>query len=95
MKARKKPIVIEVFQYDGDLKDFDGKYYVPDWAVKALENGIMFYAPLGGLPSELFINTLEGAHHVSVGDYVIKGVHGEIYPCKPDIFEKTYDIVSE
>ena len=43
------------------------------------------------LRRELFIETLEGIHHVSVWDYVIKGVNGELYPCKPDIFEKTYE----
>ena len=44
-------------------------------------------------PVELFIKTLEGVHHASVGDYIIQGVNGELYPCKPDIFEKTYDKV--
>lgn len=39
---------------------------------------------------ELYIGTLEGVHHASVGDYIIKGVNGEYYPCKPDIFAKTY-----
>lgn len=46
-------------------------------------------------PCELFIKTLEGIHHASVGDYIIQGVNGEIYPCKPDIFEKTYDEIGE
>ena len=94
-KYRKKPVEIEAFQYDGDLKGSDGNYYVPDWAVKAFEDGIMYYDSLDGQkePCELFINTLEGKHHVSVNDYVIQGVNGELYPCKPDIFEKTYDIV--
>ena len=40
MKYRKKPVVIEAFKYDGDLKGADGKYYVPDWAIIAFENGI-------------------------------------------------------
>ena len=40
---------------------------------------------------ELYIKTLEGEHHASVGDYIIQGVQGEIYPCKPDIFEATYE----
>lgn len=71
MRYRKKPVVIEAFQYDGDLKGSDGNYYVPDWVVKAFENGVMFYSELDAEPSELFINTLEGTHHVSVGDYVI------------------------
>ena len=44
-------------------------------------------------PSELAIGTLEGVHKVSLGDWIIQGVKGEIYPCKPDIFEKTYEAV--
>lgn len=94
-KYRKKPVEIEAFQYDGDLKGSDGNYYVPDWAVKAFEEGIMCYDSWDEReePCELFINTLEGKHHVSVNDYVIQGVNGELYPCKPDIFEKTYDLV--
>ena len=92
MKYRKLPIVVEAFQYDGDLKGSDGKYYVPDWAVKAFEEGQIHYEWIDAdtMPSELFVKTLEGKMHVSVGDYVIQGVNGEIYPCKPDIFEKTY-----
>jgi hypothetical protein len=39
----------------------------------------------------LYVKTLEGTHHARVGDYIIQGVNGEIYPCKPDIFEKTYE----
>ena len=41
------------------------------------------------------IETLEGTMKASVGDYIIKGVNGEFYPCKPDIFEKTYEEVAE
>lgn len=44
---------------------------------------------------ELYIETLEGTHHASVGDYIIKGVHGEFYPCKPDIFAQTYEAFAE
>ena len=93
-KYRKKPIVIEAFQYDGDLKGSDGNYYVPQWAVDAFESGVMYYDSFkGSPPSELFVKTLEGCHHVSVGDYIIQGVKGELYPCKPDIFEATYEKV--
>ena len=46
--------------------------------------------------SELLIcGTLEGAHRITFGDYIIQGVRGEIYPCKPDIFKKTYELVEE
>lgn len=95
MKYRKKPVVIEAFQYDGDLKGYDSQYYVPDWAVKAFKNKVMFFDGLDSEspPTELFIKTLEGVHHASVGDYIIQGVNGELYPCKPDIFEKTYEVV--
>lgn len=94
MKFRKKPVVVEAFQYDGDLKDSKGNWYVPQWAITAYENKVMFYGrephPFNS-PYELYIETLEGIHHVTVGDYVIQGVNGELYPCKPDIFEQTYE----
>lgn len=89
MKYRKKPVVIEAFQYDGDIVNINA----PEWAVVAINNGTMFFDSEDNEnpPCELFIRTLEGTHHVSVGDYIIQGVNGELYPCKPDIFEKTYD----
>ncbi|WP_304039085.1 DUF2829 domain-containing protein [Fibrobacter succinogenes] len=88
MKATKKPVTIECFKYDGDLMNSNGEYYVPDWAAKAYEDGTILFKDQG----EMYIKTLEGDHHASVGDYIIRGVNGELYPCKPDIFEKTYDI---
>ncbi len=63
---------------------------MPDWAAEAFERGDLYY---GQPPRELFCKTLEGDKIVSVGDYIIKGVKGEIYPCKPDIFELTYEEV--
>lgn len=96
-KYRKKPVEIEAFQYDGDLKNSEDNYYVPEWATEAFEKGIMHFEALkfDEPPCELFIDTLEGTHHVSVGDYIIKGIKGELYACKPDIFHKTYELVSE
>lgn len=93
MKYQKKTVVIEAFRYDGDLKGADGKYYIPGWAVEAYENGIMYYGASNpdAPPCELFINTLDGTHQVCVGDYVIWGIHGELYPCKADIFEESYE----
>ena len=88
MKYRKKPVVIEAFQYDGDMINSIGKPYVPEWAISAVNNNTMYYDG-----PELFIRTLEGDHPVTVGDYVIQGVNGELYSCKPDIFEKTYEVV--
>lgn len=94
MRYRKKPVVIEAFKYDGDLKGTDGKYYVPHWAVTAFKNNTMYYAENDHHEAcSLFVRTLEGDMKVSVGDFVIQGVNGELYPCKPDIFYKTYEPV--
>lgn len=88
MKYRKKPVVIEAFQYDGDLMNDQGDYYAPQWAEEAFKSGVMYY-----IDGDLFIKTLEGDLGVSVDDYVIQGIQGELYPCKPDIFAKTYEEV--
>lgn len=87
MKYRKKPVVIEAFQFDGDFNDRNGNYYVPEWAIKALKREYFAFEDSG----DLYIYTLEGAMKVSPGDYIIKGVQGEFYPCKPDIFHATYE----
>lgn len=96
-KYRKKPVVIDAFQYDGDLMGSDGKYYVPDWAVQAFEDGVIHFGSLrlDEPPCEMFIDTLEGTHHASIGDYIIRGVNGELYPCKPGVFENIYKAVEE
>ncbi len=92
MRYQSNPVIVEAFKYDGDLKGSDGKYYVPDWAVEAYEKRIMYYKAMriGEPPYELFIDTPAGTLHVNVGDYVIKGVKDELYPCKPDIFRERY-----
>lgn len=83
-KYRKKPVVIEAIQFEdtsdilAKLSDFIGK----DIKVSYCER----------IPS-LEIETLEGTMKALPGDYIIKGVKGEFYPCKPDIFEQTYDAV--
>ena len=62
MKFRKKPVEIEAFQYDGDLMNQFGEWYVPDWAVNAFKNSILYYDQLSSEepPIELYIKTLEG-----------------------------------
>lgn len=77
MKFRKKPVVIEAVQYDGT------KLAIAE--IMRLGNGIMLY------PDHLVIKTLEGDHRADTGDWIIKGVKGELYPCKPDIFAQTYE----
>lgn len=91
-KYIKKPVIIEAFQYNGDLKGSDGQYYIPNWAIDAFEEGIITYDSTDAEPCELFIDTLEGCMHVSVGDYIIKGLKGELYPCKEDIFLESYEV---
>lgn len=94
-KYRKKPIIIEAFQYDGDFQKQTGEYYVPIWAVEAYKNGVLYFKQLDtlGHPCELFVRTLEGNMKANIGDYIIQGVNAELYPCKPDVFEKTYELV--
>jgi hypothetical protein len=81
MLFRKKPVVIEAECYDG--------------TTMSLER----IASMGGArevrwcPDGLYIDTLEGTMKASVGDWIIKGVKGELYPCKPDIFAATYEAV--
>lgn len=92
-KFRKKPVVVEAFQMTEERR-YDNKDW-PDWLNKAWneeegEEG-SFYCKNAG--KEVFCGTMEGEHTVSWGDYIIQGVKGELYPCKPDIFEATYDKV--
>ena len=78
MRYVKKPVIIEAIQWTGDNK-LDISEFVKDSEKKYEFKG-----------SALFIHTLEGSMRASKGDYIIKGVEGEFYPCKPQIFEKTY-----
>lgn len=81
MKFRKKPVVIEAIQYIGD-----NKKEILDFCNK--EKTIAF---TNTCYDHLTIRTLEGAHRADVGDWIIKGVAGEFYPCKSDIFNLTYE----
>ncbi len=88
MKYRKKPVVVEAMQWTGlnleEVKDFVGEALTYDILDTAWEVG-------KGRPHVFMkIKTLEGDMEVSEKDYIIKGVNGEFYPCKPDIFQKTY-----
>lgn len=85
LKFRKKPVVIEAMQFTG----LNGETVVA-W----IGSGGVFGLPPDetGMPV-LRIPTLEGVMTASPNDWIIKGVNGEFYPCKPDIFEKTYEQV--
>lgn len=89
------PIEVDAFQYDGDLKGANGKYYVPDWATKAFEEGILCYGyDINESPYELYIKGDMQNYHVPVGNYIIKEKNGEIYTLKPDRFRKEYVIAA-
>lgn len=75
---RKKPVVVEAVQWTGNNHADMCEFIDPE---------VFEIIPRVGL----VIHTLEGDHHASPGDYIIKGVNGEFYPCKPDIFAKTYE----
>lgn len=79
-KYRKKPVVIEAIQWNGS-NVFEIWNDFEDIPIRLKEEGT------------LLISTLEGDHIASIGDYIIKGIKGEFYPCKPDIFEETYEEV--
>jgi hypothetical protein len=82
MKFRKKPVVIEAIQYTGKNANKILRFMFPDIEPDARA-------------SIDTIKTLEGDMHVSKGDWIIQGVKGEFYPCKPDIFEQTYEVVND
>lgn len=91
MKARKKPVIIECFQLD------DRGLVGEEWFWDAVtRNDIVTHDFGKNYRNHAWceIKTLEGTMIAKSGDYIIKGVQGEIYPCKPDIFEKTYDILN-
>ena len=100
VKYRKKPVVIEAFQMT-EARRWDNSEW-PEWLHRAWqkpvsEQGALFCSADGCLEGEthtpVFIQTLEGTHRVSWDDWIIQGVRGELYPCKPDIFAATYERV--
>lgn len=96
MKYRKKTDEVEAFKYDGGLKGLNGQYYVPDWAVKAYEEGKMYYGYKPGQTDVLFVETsFWGGIPVLVGDYVVCDADGDMFVTKADVFEKTYEVVEE
>jgi len=83
MRYRKKPVVIEAVQYDGNFRCLD------IFSINDVGKFIIGYEDDGS--PYLIVPTLEGGHKCSKGDYIIRGIKGEYYPCKPDIFEMTYE----
>lgn len=93
-RFRKKPVVIEAVQWLGGPESVDS---ISEW-VQANGGKVRYYAP-GELTNKrgehnfdrIAVETLEGTMLACPGDWIIRGVKGEFYPCKPDIFEATYE----
>lgn len=99
-KFRKKPVVIEAVQWDGGNADEVVKWAQGNWDRPApmAPDGKSIWIKQKPLDADrmeclwfLVIPTLEGDHEAAPGDWIIRGVKGELYPCKPDIFETTYE----
>jgi len=88
MNYRKKPVVIQAIQWDGTLSGRDDILAV----FKDIDTCAMSSKPSENKCYSWHIRTLEGSHEVSHGDFIIRGVKGEYYPCKPDIFAMTYEV---
>lgn len=95
MKYKKKPVEVEVIEFKGWSKLGQSHELATDeytlWLHEAWVTGKLTYLPE---KNEIKIQTLEGEMTVSQGDYIIQGVQGEIYPCKPDIFKETYEVLA-
>lgn len=83
-KYRKKPVVIGAIQWLGTFESYNN---ICDFVGKSLQNNHLGKDE----PQLLYIETLEGIHEANKYDYIIKGIKGEFYPCKPDIFQATYE----
>jgi len=88
MKYRKLPAVIEAFKWTGG----PDKTEDPEWIIAAIKAGTVRFDAEGTADVSMLIDTLDGTHRANQGDYVIRGIKGELYPCKPDIFEATYEL---
>jgi hypothetical protein len=96
LRFRKKPVIIEAFQMTKQRRMDHNNW--PHWLCCAWnldrdEVGALYPTEAGTDDGTLSINTLEGQHLVAWNDWIIQGIQGELYPCKPDIFEKTYETI--
>ncbi len=95
MKVRKKPVVVDAWKldYNNVLAAFEdlSKDIVPEWVAVAFGTRILYRTSWG----DWELHTLEGITVAHDGDYIIKGVHEELYPIKREIFEETYEVLQE
>lgn len=90
MQFRKKPVIIDAFLWTGDEEQIED----PAWICEAIKSGKVWFSNVGTPQVVLEIATMEGTMCGRRGDWIIRGVKGEIYPCKPDIFEMTYEPIA-
>ena len=90
MKFRKKPVVVDAIQYLPNEQSVNAIMELASSGTRTVEN---FVSPEGHY--NMYIETLEGKMQARIGDWIIRGVSGELYPCKPDIFLKTYEVVND
>jgi hypothetical protein len=96
MKCRKKPIVVDVVQWQGNNEREVFDFLTGTRSQPIILEGDTFRVDLcngGCQPGNLIIKTLEGDHLAHIGDYILKSVKGEFYPCKKEIFEETYEVM--
>lgn len=86
-RYRKKPVVIDALQWDGAALSVP----IPDWFADPWMDKVIDRSPEDR--SKLLIKTLEGVMTADAGDWIIRGVKGELYPCRDDIFRMTYEVV--
>ena len=86
-KARKKPVEIEFMQFN----NIDNAHDISQWTAGKIKYKVSRKFDIG----YMYIETLEGTMTASLGDYIVKGVNGEFYPVKSDIFNKTYEVIEE
>jgi len=95
-KYRKRPVIVEAIQWDGK----EETYFEIQELLASVADCVrpitihMFCSPAIS-DNYLYIDTLEGTMKANIGDYIIRGIKGEFYPCKPDIFEQTYEEVKD
>ncbi len=91
MRYRKKPVVIDAVQLCKGMR-------IPWWLYEAMNTSQVLAGGLNNITRDqpwASINTLEGTMRAEAGDWIIRGVQGEIYPCKPDIFAATYELAED
>ena len=102
MKVRKKPVVVEAYHLKDlsyksvtECLNFMGQTVQIPRGFPEYDNPFDDYMRMVWKKNGIVIHTLEGNHLAKAGDFIIKGVHGEFYPCKPDIFKKTYEVLED